>query len=113
MDSAAYRLLIRPLLFSLPPETAQRAAEFVLKRRFLWRSLGPALRVRDNRLPVTLCGLELDNPSVSLPDMTKTASSYPGCRHWDSVTLRSEQLPSPLGRVIPGPGCIVTPKSSH
>ena len=62
MDPLAYRLLIRPLLFRLPPETAQRAAEIVLKRGLLWRSLASALRVRDNRLPVTLCGLKLANP---------------------------------------------------
>ena len=78
MDLVAYRLLIRPLLFSLPPETAQRAAEFVLKRGLLWRGLAPALRVRDSRLPVTLCGLKLDNPVGLAAGYDKDCELIPG-----------------------------------
>ena len=78
MDPVAYRFLIRPMLFSLPPETAQRAAEFVLKRGLLWRSLAPALRVRDNRLPVTLCGLKLDNPVGLAAGYDKDCELIPG-----------------------------------
>ena len=58
----AYRLLIRPLLFSLPPETAQRAAETVLRQTLLWRGLSGALRVADDRLSTDLAGLKLGNP---------------------------------------------------
>ena len=57
-----YKRLLRPLLFTLPPETAQAMAEFALKRRFLWRGLAPALRVTDERLRTRLAGLEVQNP---------------------------------------------------
>ena len=62
LNPDAYRLLLRPVLFRLPPETAQRAAELALGRQRMWRWLAPALRVSDPRLPVDLCGLKLDNP---------------------------------------------------
>ena len=57
-----YKRLLKPLLFALPPETAQAMAEFALKRRFLWRGLAPALRVTDERLRTRLAGLEVQNP---------------------------------------------------
>ena len=62
LDPNAYRLLLRPLLFRLPPETAQALADFVLQRGWLWRAVSPALRVRDPRLKTRLAGLELENP---------------------------------------------------
>jgi dihydroorotate dehydrogenase len=62
LNPDAYRLLLRPLLFRLPPETAQRTAELALGRERVWRWLAPVLRVSDPRLPVDLCGLKLDNP---------------------------------------------------
>ncbi len=57
-----YKRLLRPLLFTLPPETAQAVAELALKRRFLWRWLAPALRVRNERLRTRLAGLEVLSP---------------------------------------------------
>ena len=57
-----YRLLLRPLLFTLPPEAAQKVAELALRTRPAWRALAPALRVRDARLRADLCGLRLQNP---------------------------------------------------
>ena len=62
MIPGIYRLLIKPLLFRLPPETAQMAAELILKQAFIWRAMSPALRVRSRRLRVDLCGLKLGNP---------------------------------------------------
>ena len=62
LNPDAYRLLLRPVLFSLPPETAQRMAELALSWERMWRWLAPALRVSDPRLRVDLCGLKLDNP---------------------------------------------------
>ena len=62
MISSAYRLLLRPLLFRLPPETAHKLAMLALKRRLAWRALAPALRVRDDRLKVEFCGLRMRNP---------------------------------------------------
>ena len=58
----AYRLLLRPLLFRLPPEAAQRVADFALKQGLVWRSLAPAFRVSDERLHVDLNGLKLRSP---------------------------------------------------
>ena len=58
----AYGPLLRPLLFSLPPETAKTLAETALRFNLPWRLISPALRVRDIRLSVELCGMRLDNP---------------------------------------------------
>ena len=62
LNPDTYRLLARPLLFSLPPETAQGVADFVLKRRPIWRALSPVLQVSDPRLAADLSGLRLKNP---------------------------------------------------
>ena len=62
LNPEAYRSFIRPLLFSLPPEAAQTAAELVLKQELVWRALSPALRVRSPMLRTDLCGLKLENP---------------------------------------------------
>ena len=62
VDQVAYRFLLRPLLFTLPPEVAQSAAHFALRRRLAWRVLAPAMRVKDDRLKVDLAGLGLHNP---------------------------------------------------
>ena len=62
LDPDAYRLLLRPLLFRLPPETAQALADFVLQREWLWRAVSPALRLRNPRLKTHLAGIELENP---------------------------------------------------
>ena len=57
-----YKLLLRPLLFRLPPEAARKVVDLGLGRHNLWRALAPALRVRDARLATDLCGLPLENP---------------------------------------------------
>ena len=57
-----YSVFIRPLLFALPPDTAQSVADLVLKREFIWRALSPAMSVRSTKLEVDLCGLKLQNP---------------------------------------------------
>ena len=58
----AYRLLIRPLLFRLEPETAQGVADRALRIQPLWRALSRALRVENGKLFVDLCGITLENP---------------------------------------------------
>ena len=57
-----YRLMIRPLLFRLPPETAQGLADYLLKKGALWRELAPVLRVRSPSLLTEVAGLDLENP---------------------------------------------------
>ena len=58
----AYRALIRPLLFRMPPETAQRVADAALKLAPVWRALAPALEYSHPSLKTTVAGLELRNP---------------------------------------------------
>ena len=57
-----YTQILRPLLFTLPPELAQKAADLALRQRPAWRAVAPALRVRDAKLNVSWCGLGLENP---------------------------------------------------
>ena len=74
-----YRWLLRPLLFRLPPEQAQRLAETTLALRPVWRALGPRFRVRDDSLSRTVAGIHLDNP-VGL------AAGYDKqCQHLESL----------------------------
>lgn len=62
LNADAYANLVRPLLFRLPAETAQKVAEKTLRRSFIWKSLRPAYQVRDRKLKSTLCGIPLSNP---------------------------------------------------
>lgn len=57
-----YKSLVRPLLFRLPPETAQAVAEAAMRPGGLWRALGSLMRVHSPRLAVDLCGVRLPNP---------------------------------------------------
>ncbi len=62
LNADAYAHIVRPVLFSLPAETAQKVAEKALRRPFLWKALRPAFRVRDRRLETSMCGIPLSNP---------------------------------------------------
>ena len=62
LHSNIYRRLLQPLLFKLSPETAQRVANFVLRRRAIWRVLSPLMEVTDDALALDFCGLKLENP---------------------------------------------------
>ena len=62
INPTAYKTLIKPLLFNLPPETAQATAHFALKQRPLWRAASPLLRTDNARLGVNLAGIPLRNP---------------------------------------------------
>ena len=59
---STYETLLRPLLFLLPPERAQAAAEWLLKRRWLWHLASAYLDYGDTRLHVTAAGLEFPSP---------------------------------------------------
>ena len=62
LNADAYVNLVRPLLFTLPAETAQKVAEKALRRPFVWKALRPGFQVRDRRLASSLCGIPLSNP---------------------------------------------------
>ena len=62
LNTDAYAHLVRPVLFSLPAETAQKVAEKALRRPFVWKALRPGFQVRDRRLETSLCGIPLSNP---------------------------------------------------
>ena len=62
LNADAYAHLVRPLLFRLPAETAQKVAEKALRRQAVWKPLHFAFQVRDRRLESTLCGIPLSNP---------------------------------------------------
>ena len=57
-----YTSLLRPLLFTLPPERAQALAEAILGIRPLWKAAGPLLRVKSGRLECHVGGIPLPNP---------------------------------------------------
>lgn len=61
-DWRLYRRAVRPFLFRLPPEAAQRAADFALGWEGMWAVLASSLRVEDLRLETDWCGLKLRNP---------------------------------------------------
>jgi dihydroorotate dehydrogenase len=53
-----YKPVAKQALFALPPERAQKAAEWALRQGILWR---PG-RAGDARLATDLCGMKLANP---------------------------------------------------
>ncbi len=57
-----YKFLLRPLLFSLPPEVAQKLADTLMVREFIWRFTSPFFQVMDDRLQVKIAGINLSNP---------------------------------------------------
>ena len=57
-----YTNLLRPLLFTLPPERAQRLAEVALWPKPLWLPLRPQLLRKDRHLETSMGGIHLLNP---------------------------------------------------
>ena len=57
-----YTSLIRPLIFTLPPERAHRLADVALWPKPLWSPLRPRLLLRDGRLHTDMGGIPLPNP---------------------------------------------------
>lgn len=72
-----YRAFIKPLLFRLPPETAQSVAHMALKRRQVWRAASSLLQVDDSRLEVDLAGMRLSNPVGLAAGYDKDCESLP------------------------------------
>ncbi|MQF48962.1 quinone-dependent dihydroorotate dehydrogenase [SAR202 cluster bacterium AC-647-N09_OGT_505m] len=57
-----YAKLIRPLLFVLPPERAQKLAEVALRVNHPWKALRPYLNSDNERLHVDMGGISVPNP---------------------------------------------------
>lgn len=57
-----YTNIAKPLLFTLPPESATRLAHAALAPELLWRALGPLFQTRDRRLETDVAGTALPNP---------------------------------------------------
>ena len=57
-----YKKLLRPLLFSLPPERAHHLGEFALRMKPLWSLLAPYYKTRDPALKTSLAGIQLASP---------------------------------------------------
>ena len=57
-----YTTLIRPMLFTLPPERAQAIAEAMLGVTPLWKAARPFLQTKDERLHCDMGGITLTNP---------------------------------------------------
>ena len=73
----AYEALIRPLLFRLPPELAQRMADQALKVWPLWKILGDLSRFDSPVLRTGLPGVGLANPVGLAAGYDKTCSLLP------------------------------------
>ena len=73
----AYEALIRPLLFRLPPEVAQRMADRALKVWPFWKILADFNRFESPLLRTGLPGLGLANPVGLAAGYDKTCSLLP------------------------------------
>ena len=71
LTNRAYESLVRPLLFTLQPESAHRLALAVLRWDIPWRLVGGRMAVRDPRLGVELGGLRVPNPVGLAPGIDK------------------------------------------
>ena len=109
LNPDTYRLLIRPALFMLDPETAQRGADLVLGQERLLRLLAPSLRVSDPRLRTDLAGLRLDNPIGLAAGYDKDCALLPsmaalGFGYVTGGTVTAEPRPgNPRPRVLRRP----------
>lgn len=57
-----YKRLLRPLLFQVPAEPAHKIAEFILKRKLIWKILSPSYRVNHPTLNTSLSTIPISNP---------------------------------------------------
>ncbi len=73
----AYEALIRPLLFRLPPELAQRVADQTLRVWPVWQALGSVTRFDSPALHTGLPGMALENPVGLAAGYDKTCSLLP------------------------------------
>ena len=74
-----YKAILRPLLWSLPPERAHALGEWALRRKFLWKLLAPLHNSRDPALNTSLAGIPIPNP------LGVAAGSDKDCAYLDSL----------------------------
>ena len=78
MFTEAYTRIARPLLFKLPPETAHRLAEELLRRPWLWGWASSSFQTSDPRLAANLAGIPLRNPVGLAAGHDKYCRALPG-----------------------------------
>ena len=74
----AYESLLRPLLFTLPPENAQKFADRTLKLWPLWRALSKVGNFTSPRVETSVGGLPLKNPVGLAAGYDKNCELLPG-----------------------------------
>ena len=94
--SQLYKSIIRPLLFSLPPEAAHRLGKAMLRYEWPWRLMRDRLHVRDERLRARLGGLQLSNPVGLAAGFDKNAEALRGLQHLGLGYLT-------VGSILPAP----------
>jgi dihydroorotate dehydrogenase subfamily 2 len=58
----SYKGVVRPLLFTLPPEWSHMLGEQALRTKILWRMIGTRNQTLDPALNTTLAGIPIANP---------------------------------------------------
>ena len=74
----AYETLLRPMLFTLPPEKAQKLADRALKMWPLWRALTQVSSFTSQRIETNAGGLALKNPVGLAAGYDKNCELLPG-----------------------------------
>ncbi len=74
----AYESLLRPMLFTLPPEKAQKLADRALKLWPLWRALTQVSSFTSQRIETNVGGLALKNPVGLAAGYDKNCELLPG-----------------------------------
>ena len=74
----AYESLLRPLLFTLPPEKAQKVADHALKIWPLWKVAGQVGGFTSPRIETAVGGLTLKNPVGLAAGYDKNCELLPG-----------------------------------
>ncbi len=75
---SAYEALVRPLLFSLPPEQAQHLADQTLRAWPLWRGFSAFTTGDRPELATTIGGMEIANPVGLAAGYDKNCQLTPG-----------------------------------
>ena len=77
MYKGFYTGIARSLLFKLPPETAQRLAERLLRHPWLWGGPASSFQTSDPRLAANLAGIPLRNRVGLAAGLDKHCRSLP------------------------------------